>query len=328
MATKTPHTPSRICQPWALGARSDPCERAWKARCGPQSRVRPHAATLNPAEQKEASSQERGERPPEEQASGGWPCPAPDGDRAGTNGRSGGGTDSGATTWGFALLPPDSGCAGNGGAALDGAEGTWGGAARTPGIASRAPRRRAHWRRRSRVEARAARPSPRRLGVNQSWGCSPEPPRGRRGTGRGGPAEPAAEREPAAETTEADAGRPRRRRGEREPPGMFSECRRRAEGAGGSAAWAVGAGRAGGTAWRPGARARPLLHLREREVSVGRSRDETWRMVAGRTRASAVMPTCNGAREAAAPLTAAYGVRAAEPRGPERPGATWAGSRG
>ena len=75
LATKTPHTPSRICQPWALGARSDPCERAWKARCGPQSRVRPHAATLNPAEQKEASSQERGERPPEEQASGGWPCP-------------------------------------------------------------------------------------------------------------------------------------------------------------------------------------------------------------------------------------------------------------
>lgn len=110
---------------------------------------------------------------------------------------------------------------------------------------------------------------------------------------------------------------------------MFSECGRRAEGAGGSAggsaAWAVGAGRAGGTAWRPGARARPLLHLREREVSVGRSRDETWRRVAGRTRASAAMPTCKGARKAAAPLTAAYGVRAAEPRGPERPGATWAG---
>lgn len=66
LATKTPHTPSRICQPWALGARSDPCERAWKARRGPQSRVRPRAATLNPAEQKEASSQERGEGPPEE----------------------------------------------------------------------------------------------------------------------------------------------------------------------------------------------------------------------------------------------------------------------
>ena len=74
----------------------------------------------------------------------------------------------------------------------------------------------------SRVEALAAWPSPQRLRVNQSWGCSPEPPRGQRGTGRRGLAEPAVEHEPATETTEADAGRPRRRRGEQELPWMFS----------------------------------------------------------------------------------------------------------
>lgn len=47
---------------------------------------------------------------------------------------------------------------------------------------------------------------------------------GARGSGLGGPAEPAADSEPAAKATEADAGRPWRQRwrGKREPPGMFS----------------------------------------------------------------------------------------------------------
>ena len=135
--------------------------------------------------------------------------------------------------------------------------------ARAPGIASRAPRRRAHWRRQLRVEAQTARPSPRRLRVSQSWGGRPEPPRGRRGSGLGGPAEPAADSEPAAKATEADAGRPRRqrRRGKREPPGMFSEYGRRARVAARPRLW----GR-GGPAWLraaapPGARARSLGRL-------------------------------------------------------------------
>lgn len=122
----------------------------------------------------------------------------------------GGGTDPGPTTWGRRVPSAR--------------RQRRGGGARSPGIASRAPRHRAHWRRRWRVGGRSG---PARGGsASVSHGAAAQSRRGGGGArGAGARLSRPAGREPAAESTEADTGRARRRRrrGQRGPPRMFSE---------------------------------------------------------------------------------------------------------